>query len=123
LVDHVKVDESNLQRQVLFTVDDVGKLKIHNCHRTKKLYRSDRSEIIWTPEQIDQLCRVAPEWVARIAISASETGLRVGDLTRSVGSMLRVARSRSARRSGAGWPASRSRQQCSAYWTPRRAIG
>ncbi|MEM9148519.1 MAG: tyrosine-type recombinase/integrase [Pseudomonadota bacterium] len=63
-----------------WAVDDVGKLKIHHCHRMKKLYRSDRSEIIWTPEQIDQLCRVAPEWVARIAIAASETGLRVGDL-------------------------------------------
>jgi len=61
---------------------DFGKLRQHYCHRLRKLYSADRSEIIWTPQDIAKLQAVAPLWVQRVLTATCETGLRPGDLIR-----------------------------------------
>nr|WP_226898280.1 tyrosine-type recombinase/integrase [Mangrovicoccus algicola] len=53
-----------------------------------KLYSADRSDIIWTPAELDLFLHgdakrsigPAPRWLARLMITATETGLRPGDL-------------------------------------------
>ena len=57
-----------------------GRLKEHYCHKLHRLYKVDRSEIVWTPADIEAFNAVAPEWVRRILIVACETGLRPGNL-------------------------------------------
>lgn len=57
-----------------------GRLKEHYCHKLKKLYVADRSEIVWTPADIKAFNKVAPQWVQRILMLGCETGLRVSDL-------------------------------------------
>ncbi len=50
-----------------------------------RMYKSDRSEIIWLPKEIQALLNVASEREARVAIAASEGGLTpqdIGILTR-----------------------------------------
>jgi integrase len=59
---------------------DAGKIQEHHCDRLKKLYTSDRSEIVWTPADIEAFNKKAPGWVRRILGVALETGLRPGDL-------------------------------------------
>lgn len=59
---------------------DAGKIQEHHCDRLKKLYSSDRSEIVWTPTDIEAFNKKAPGWVRRILGVALETGLRPGDL-------------------------------------------
>jgi integrase len=59
-----------------------GALSSNPCEGIPNLYDVDRSEIIWTLEDLDALCKVAsPEiqWAARLA---ALTGLRQGDLLR-----------------------------------------
>lgn len=53
---------------------------MHHCGDLRKVYKADRSEIVWTPQQRDFGCAIAPEWVQRILITACETGLRTNDL-------------------------------------------
>ena len=57
-----------------------GKLAEHFCHKLHRLYEVDRSEIVWTPSDIEAFNAIAPEWVRRILAVACETGLRPGDL-------------------------------------------
>lgn len=57
-----------------------GKLSEHHCHKLRRLYEVDRSEIVWTPADRETLDAIAPEWVRRILCVACETGLRPGDL-------------------------------------------
>ncbi|MCA0846068.1 MULTISPECIES: tyrosine-type recombinase/integrase [Rhodobacterales] len=57
-----------------------GRIKEHHCNRLKKLYSSNRSEIVWTPADIEAFKKVAPGWVQRILLLGCETGLRVSDL-------------------------------------------
>lgn len=52
----------------------------HFCEGFEKLYEVDRSSIVWSPNDIKKIEGVAPVWVQRILIAATETGLRVGDL-------------------------------------------
>lgn len=59
---------------------DHGKIRVHHCSSFKKVYRVDRSWIVWTLDQRDAVCRIAPEWVQHILIAACETGLRPNDL-------------------------------------------
>lgn len=59
-----------------------GWLKSHQLQNWTHLYSVDRSEIIWTEDEIEQFCRIAPGYVSRILIAATETGLRPGDLVR-----------------------------------------
>jgi hypothetical protein len=45
--------------RVLSVAKDRGKIAVNVCERGGRLYDSDRSEIIWTAEDIKQFCRVA----------------------------------------------------------------
>jgi hypothetical protein len=53
----------------------------HHLQRMNPRYTVDRSDIIWTDDEITAFVTVAPEWVSRVLIAATETGLRPGDLT------------------------------------------
>jgi integrase len=44
------------------------------------LYRSNRAEVIWTPEEILRFAAGAPIHVSNILVATCETGLRPGDL-------------------------------------------
>lgn len=57
-----------------------GHIRAHHCDRLEKVYAVDRSEIVWSPADIEAFSRRSPEWVRRILIAACETGLRPGDL-------------------------------------------
>ena len=57
-----------------------GRLSEHHCHKLRRLYEVDRSEIVWTPADREAFNAVAPEWVRRILCAACETGLRPADL-------------------------------------------
>ncbi|WP_434286253.1 tyrosine-type recombinase/integrase [Celeribacter sp. SCSIO 80788] len=59
-----------------------GKLKEHHCHKLKKLYVANRSEIVWTSEDLKAFKACAPNWVWRILAVGCETGLRVSDLVK-----------------------------------------
>ena len=58
-----------------------GKLKNHHCS-FEKVYEADRAAIIWTQEHIDKFMKVAPEYMCRVLIAATETGLRPADLVK-----------------------------------------
>lgn len=59
---------------------DLGKIRVHHCHRMRKVYAADRAEIVWTPGHEAAIRAIAPEWVKRILTAALETGLRREDL-------------------------------------------
>ncbi|MEH6644744.1 site-specific integrase [Sulfitobacter sp.] len=52
----------------------------HHHMNVARMYRSDRSEIIWLPEELDALLSVANEREGRVAIAASEGGLTPQDI-------------------------------------------
>lgn len=54
----------------------------HFCEGLEKLYEVDRSDIVWSLDDIRKVEAIAPLWVQRILIAATETGLRVGDLVK-----------------------------------------
>jgi integrase len=66
--------------RVLNWAVEEGKLSEHHCHKLRKLYDVDRSEIVWTPADREAIDRLAPDWIKRILAAACETGLRPGDL-------------------------------------------
>jgi integrase len=70
-----------LSRILTYGVEE-GRLLTNLCGGIPNLYDADRSEIIWTPEDIDQVCAVASVEVAHAVRLASLTGLRLGDLLR-----------------------------------------
>lgn len=57
-----------------------GYIATNTCQRFEKLYEADRSEIVWTPSDIEKVASICPEWISRLLIAATETGLRIGDL-------------------------------------------
>ena len=57
-----------------------GRLKEHHCHGLEKLYRPNRTEIIWSSADVALFNNHAPDWVQRILAAGCETGLRVADL-------------------------------------------
>lgn len=59
---------------------DRGILAQHHLLQTRKLYSVDRSDIIWTDDEIQTFIQGAPDYIARILLAATETGLRPGDL-------------------------------------------
>lgn len=61
---------------------DRGTLTANNLKGFKRLYHSDRSEIIWLPEHIDAFMKVAPIELQRALIIALHTGQRQGDILR-----------------------------------------
>jgi site-specific recombinase XerD len=61
---------------------DRGRLPTNNLRGFKRLYHSDRSDIIWLPGHIDAFMRVAPIELQRAMIIALHTGQRQGDILR-----------------------------------------
>ena len=69
---------------------DRGYLDNNYLAGMSNLYKADRSEIIWTVEDIalfidgdkERGIVPAPQWLARILIVATETGMRPGDMIR-----------------------------------------
>jgi integrase len=59
-----------------------GFLATNTCQGFEKLYEVDRSDIVWTPSNIAKVTSISPEWITRLLITATETGLRIGDLIR-----------------------------------------
>lgn len=66
--------------RVLNWAVEEGHLSEHHCHKLPRLYRVDRSEVVWSRSDRDAINASAPEWVRRILCVACETGLRPGDL-------------------------------------------
>jgi integrase len=71
-----------LSRVLSYAVDPVGKLAGNPCEGIKRLYSSDRSEIIWTEADVAQLKKTCSPEIAHAIDLASHTGLRLGDLLR-----------------------------------------
>jgi integrase len=63
-------------------IDPMGVIGVNPCNGLKRLYKSDRSEIIWLPDDIAELGKVAPMEVMHAVRLAATTGLRQGDLVR-----------------------------------------
>ena len=61
---------------------DNGYLASNACRGFEKLYEVDRADIVWAPSEITKIVEICPDWVARLLIAATETGLRAGDLIR-----------------------------------------
>lgn len=66
--------------RVLNWAVEEGKLSEHHCHKLRKIYDVDRSDVVWSPAVIEAFNSIAPEWVKRILCAACETGLRPADL-------------------------------------------
>lgn len=71
-----------LSRLLSFAVDPLGKIAGNPCEGIKRIYSVDRSEIIWTDNDIAQLKKTCSEDVGYAIDLASLTGLRLGDLLR-----------------------------------------
>ena len=59
-----------------------GRLSANHLKGFKRLYHSDRAEIIWLPEHIEAFMKVAPIELQRALLLALHTGQREGDLLR-----------------------------------------
>lgn len=59
-----------------------GLMDHNRAAKIGRLYKGDRSEIVWTEEQIDAFCRSAAEPLVRALVLALETGQRQADLLR-----------------------------------------
>ena len=59
-----------------------GRLSVNPLKGFKRLYRSDRAEIVWLPEHIDAFMKAAPIELQRALVIALHTGQREGDLLR-----------------------------------------
>lgn len=71
-----------LSRVLSHAVDPLAKIASNPCEGIKTLYANDRSEIIWTDEDLAQLRTVASEDVMHAVDLAVATGLRKEDLFR-----------------------------------------
>lgn len=69
----------HLQRLIAFALDR-SLLRRHQLLRIKSIYKSQRAEIFWMPEEIETFQKGAPAHVWRILAMGLETGLRPGDL-------------------------------------------
>jgi integrase len=61
---------------------DTGRLSANHLKGFKRLYHSDRSQIIWLPEHIEAFMKVAEIELQRALVLALHTGQREGDLLR-----------------------------------------
>ena len=59
-----------------------GRLSANHLKGFKRLYHSDRSEIIWLPEHIAAFMKIAPIELQQALLLALHTGQREGDLLR-----------------------------------------
>ena len=69
----------HLQRLVAFAINRALIMQNH-LRDIPSVYHADRSEILWTDDEVSAFIKGAPPHVARILIVATETGLRPGDL-------------------------------------------
>ena len=69
----------HLQRVVGFALDRTM-IRQHHLRDIKSIYKANRAEIFWVPDEIESFRRGAPAHVWRILAIALETGLRPGDL-------------------------------------------
>jgi integrase len=77
------IARERIQSRVLsHAVDPLGKIAGNPCEGIKRLYHSDRSEIIWTGSDIADLKKTCAIDIARATDLAIYTGLRLGDLVR-----------------------------------------
>jgi integrase len=68
--------------RVLSVAKDHGKIAVNVCERGGRLYESDRSEIVWTAEDIRAFCSVASIELQAALLLGPWTGQRQGDLLR-----------------------------------------
>ncbi|MBW0158732.1 tyrosine-type recombinase/integrase [Sedimentimonas flavescens] len=76
---------SVVTRLLNWAVNTDTSIATHYHRGVERTYKSDRSNIIWTPEELEALLSVADEVEKRIVIAASEGGLTpqdIGTLTR-----------------------------------------
>jgi site-specific recombinase XerC len=59
-----------------------GRLSANHLKGFKRLYHSDRAEIIWLPEHIAAFMKIAPIELQQALLLALHTGQREGDLLR-----------------------------------------
>jgi integrase len=71
-----------LSRVLAHAVDPLGKLASNPCDGIKRLYRSNRADIIWTDEDIATLKRVCSSEIAHAVDLAAHTGFRLSDIVR-----------------------------------------
>jgi integrase len=71
-----------LSRVCSHGVDPLGKLASNPCEGIKRLYKGDRSDIIWTDADITQLKSATSKEVSWAVDLAAHTGLRLGDLVK-----------------------------------------
>ena len=89
--------------RVLSVAHDRGRIPSNPCQRGGKLYEADRSEKIWTEDDIARLLAVASPSIAMAALLALWTGQRQGDLLRLPwsaydGKYVRLRQSKTGRR-------------------------
>jgi integrase len=65
-----------------YAVDPLGKIAGNPCDGIKRLYKGDRSEIIWTDADISEFKAACSLELAHAVDLAAHTGLRLGDLIR-----------------------------------------
>jgi integrase len=65
-----------------YAVDPLGKIAGNPCDGIKRLYKGDRSEIIWTDADMSEFKAACSHEVAHAVDLAAYTGLRLGDLIR-----------------------------------------
>lgn len=65
-----------------YAVDPLGKISGNPCDGIKRLYRGDRSEIIWTDSDIAEFKAACSPELGHAVDLAAYTGLRLGDLIR-----------------------------------------
>jgi integrase len=65
-----------------YAVDPLGKIAGNPCDGIKRLYKGDRSEIIWTDPDIAEFKAACSPELAHAVDLAAYTGLRLGDLVR-----------------------------------------
>jgi integrase len=61
---------------------DNGRIEANHVKGFKRLYHSNRSDVIWLPEHIEAFMAAAPIEMQRALILALHTGLRQGDIRR-----------------------------------------
>jgi integrase len=70
-----------LSRVLSFAVAE-GAIQFNPCEGIPNLYSSDRSELVWTPDDLKVFCATAPKEIVWAAKLAAHTGLRRGDIVK-----------------------------------------
>lgn len=68
--------------RVLSWAKDIGEISVNVCERGGRLYDADRSEKVWTEDQVAKALAGLPEHLRRVFMVALWTGQRQGDILR-----------------------------------------